>query len=154
MVGWLALPAFATLFMIKFRCTAGPYPCGFMSFTGGFSGHWLLGAVLFLGGWTLAALALSVMSRLAWRVWMERLGRGITPLLGLWVAVAWETLPISIIHPPSHGGPCPDLPIICHDLPLLGLGGLAYWGLPFVLWAAGTTLVDLMRAFRDTRGPA
>lgn len=133
--------------MIKLRCATGPYPCGFMSFTGGFTWHWLLGVALFLGGWGLAAVVLGAVRPIAWQAWMEKLGRGITPCLGLWLAVVWETLPVRIIHPPSHGGPCPDLPIICHDLPFLGFGGLAYWGGPFVLWAAGTTAVDLIKIF-------
>ncbi len=133
--------------MIKLRCATGPYPCGFMSFTGGFTWHWLAGAALFLLGWGLAGVALSALKPIGWRGWLEAVGRGAAPLLGLWLAAAWETLPVRIIHPPSYGGPCPDLPVICHDLSLFGFGGLAYWAVPFVVWAAVTTTMDVIRRF-------
>lgn len=149
LIGWLVLPAFATLFMIKLRCLpGGSYPCGFMSFTGGFTWHWVLGAAVFLGGWGLGGRLLTAVRPIAWRDWMEKLGRGMAPLLGLWLAVVWETLPIGIIHPPSHGGPCPDLPVICHDIPVLGWGGLLYWTVPFGFWAVSTLCADLRRASR------
>lgn len=137
--------------MVKLRCALAPYPCGFMSFTGGFTWHWLVGAALFVGGWGLASLVLTVARAIDWGVWMEKLGRGMTPLLGLWLAVVWETLPVQVIHPPSHGGPCPNLPVICHDLPLLGFGGLLYWSIPFILWAAVTVGKDLGDVFREDR---
>jgi hypothetical protein len=148
LVGWLVLPAFSTLFMVKLRCAIGPYPCGFMSFTGGFTWHWLVGAAVFLTGWSLASALLAGIRRIGWWRWTERLGRGMTPLLGLWLAVLWEMLPVRIIHPPSYGGPCPDLPVICHDLPLFGFGGLAYWAVPFVMWAAVTMTMDVIAVLR------
>jgi hypothetical protein len=119
-----------------------------MSFTGGFTWHFLVGAAAFLVTWGFAAALLHQIRPVGWTTWMERLGRAGAPGLGLWVTVVWETLPVAIIHPPSYGGPCPDLPVICHDLPLLGFGGLLYWTAPFGLWALVTLWTDLKRALR------
>lgn len=135
--------------MIKLRCATGPYPCGFMSFTGGFTWHWLAGAAVYLAGWGLAGATLTAVKPIGWRRCLEALGRAATPLLGLWLGVVWETLPVRIIHPPSHGGPCPDLPVICHDLPLFDFGGLAYWAVPFVVWSVVTTAVDVIAMLRE-----
>jgi hypothetical protein len=154
LVGWLVGIPFSVLVMIKLRCTIDAYPCGFMSFTGGFTWHLLVGAVVFLVTWGFAGALLHQIRPVGWTTWMERLGRAGAPGLGLWVAVIRETLPVRVIHPPSYGGPCPDLPVICHDLPLLGFGGLLYWTAPFGLWAVVTLWVDLKRALRrgDSNG--
>lgn len=148
-VGWLVLPAFSTLFMIKLRCTLADYPCGFMSFMGGFTWHFLIGAAIFLGVWGLTATILNRLRPHGWSTWMAFLGRAGAPLLGLWVAVIWITLPIGIIHPPSFGGPCPDIPIICHDLPFLGFGGTLWWTAPFLLWSMVTLCADLKRSLQQ-----
>jgi hypothetical protein len=124
--------------MIKLRCATNAYPCGFMSFAGGFTWHLLVGAAAFLGIWGLAAALLHRVRPVGWTTWMEGLGRAGAPLLGLWLAVISETLPVRVIHPPSHGGPCPDLPVICHDLEFLGFGGLLYWTASFGLSAVVT----------------
>lgn len=134
--------------MVKLRCRTAPYPCGFMSFTGGFTWHFLVGVVVFLGAWGLSAALLHRVRPLGWATWMECVGRAGGPLLGLWVAVIWETLPVGIIHPPSYGGPCPDLPVICHDLPFLGFGGLLWWTAPFGAWTMVTLWTDLKQALR------
>lgn len=144
LIGALGALPFSVLVMIKLRCSIDAYPCGFMSFTGGFTWHLLVGLVIYIGMWILTSIALNLGDSSIGRArWMEILGCSSTPLLGLWIAVVWEMLPVSVIHPPLFGGPCPSLPIICHDTPLLGFGGLAYWALPFVSWAAYTVYVDL-----------
>ena len=114
-----------------------------MSFTGGFTWRLPVGLVIYLGLWMLGGIALHVSHSLGILRCVEILGRSSVPLLGLSIAVVWETLPISVIHPPAFGGPCPSLPIICHDMPVVGFGGLAYWTLPFVLWAAYTAYIDI-----------
>lgn len=142
-IGILGGLLFSVLFMIKLRCSIDAYPCGFMSFTGGFTWHLLVGIAIYVGVWILSAIALHLRHSLGIVIWLEILGRSSVPLLGLSIAVVWETLPISVIHPPAFGGPCPSLPIICHDMPVSGFGGLAYWTLPFVLWAAYTAYRDI-----------
>lgn len=57
-------------------------------------------------------------------------------LAGIWAYVVWVALPISIIHPANLGGICPGLPLICHDIPLLGFGGGLWWAGPFMAAAA------------------
>lgn len=146
LIGSLAAVWLSVLFMIKLRCRIAEYPCGFMSFTGGFTWHLFVGLVIFLGTWALAAVALNHVRSLGWWTWMDFLGRSMAPLLGLGIAVIWEVLPVSVIHPPFVGGPCPDLPVICHDIPLLGFGGLAYWSAPFLAWTAVTLWLDLKQA--------
>ena len=145
LVGWLSAILFSVLFMIKLRCSTGEYGCGFMSLTGGLTWHLIPGLVGFLVLWALCAVILNMVSPNGWSMWMNRLGRAMTPLLGLGIAVVWEILPVSIIHPPSVDGPCPDLPIICHDIPVMGFGGLLYWTVPFVVWAAMTIWKDVSR---------
>ena len=122
---WLiaSLGAFPFLGMVKFRCHFGNgWPCGWMSFYGGVTWHIIPAA------WITLSVGLIA--------WSLNLDRALRPLVGAWLALAWYTLPVGIIHPPSHGGPCPEWPILCHDRPLLGFGGLFYWLAPFVTWTA------------------
>jgi hypothetical protein len=147
--GGLAGILFAMLFMIKFRCSVAAYSCWFMSFTGGFTWHVVPGLVAFSAGWIAVSGLLNRSRPLTLWAWMERVGRSLTPLLGLGIVAVWEVLPVALIHPPSHGGVCPDLPIICHDTPLLGRGGLLYWSVPFVLWAVCTLAADVTRALKE-----
>ena len=144
-VGGIAALCFATLFMIKLRCAVDAYPCGFMSFTGGFTWHFFAGLLSFAMLWILAGVLLNMMRASGWLVWMDHLGRAMAPLLGLGIAVVWEILPVTIIHPPYVDGPCPDIPIICHDIPVLGFGGLLYWTAPFMIWTAWTIWTDVGR---------
>jgi hypothetical protein len=139
----MAAGLFSILFMIKLRCNIAEYPCGFMSFAGGITWHLLAGFVTFTGAWVITGMILNKWLSLGWRVWVDTLGRSMTPLLGLGIAVLWEVLPVQVIHPPSHGGPCPSIPIICHDTPLWGFGGLAFWSLPFLAWTAVLLLHDI-----------
>jgi hypothetical protein len=148
-IGWMVVPAFSILFMIKLRCMTEAYPCGFMSFTGGFTWHLVLGFVVFIAMWALSGAVLNCVYPINWADWMGILGRSMIPLVGLWLAVVWEVLPVSLIHPPTHGGPCPFLPIVCHDTPLMGFGGLAYWAGPFVLWAAVFVCRDVKHTIRE-----
>jgi hypothetical protein len=129
--------------MIKLRCGIDSYPCGFMSFSGGFTWHVLPGLLGFIACWMLVATILNGISTIGWFEWMEGLGRSTAPLLGLWIAVVWEILPIAIIHPPELGGRCPSLPVICHDVPLMGRGGLLYWSVPFGIWTMATMWRDI-----------
>ena len=146
-IGSMACIWFSILFMIKLRCSVtDEHVCGFMSFTGGFSWHLFVGLLVFLGSWSLASFMLNHAQAKGWSVWMDQLGRSMTPLLGLVIAVIWEILPSEVIHPSFDRGSCPDLPIICHDIPLMGLGGLFYWTAPFILWAAVNMWMDIKQA--------
>jgi len=122
----IILVPYVFLGMIKLRCRIDAYPCGWMSFQPGPTWHIIpvLAAVVGVG-WLLYALGLELT---------------VLPLAGGWLALAWYVMPISIIHPPSHGGHCPNVPILCHDMPVMGMGGLFYWLLPFVAWT-GVRLV-------------
>ena len=136
---------FSILFMIKVRCRTGAYGCGFMSFTGGFTWHIIAGLMVFLGMWALCGAILSCSLDGGWLFSMDHFGRAMTPLLGLSVAVIWEILPVWLIHPPFVDGMCPDLPIICHDIPLWGYGGLLYWTAPFFIWTVIAVWWDVNR---------
>jgi hypothetical protein len=150
-VGTFAGMCFSILFMIKLRCAVDSYPCGFMSFTGGLTWHLLPGLMGFAAAWMLCAAMLNRTRGIGWFEWMGRIGRSMAPLLGLWIAVVWESLPVEIIHPHEFGGVCPSLPIICHDIPLMGFGGLLYWSAPFGIWAAVTIWRDISLVVdRDT----
>jgi hypothetical protein len=144
----------STLFMIKLRCLpGGNYPCGFMSFFGGFTWHFFAGLVFSVAIWVLSAFFLmkNLGGHLVGR--MAEVGYWARPLVGLSLAFVWEILPVSIIHPPAQGGPCPNIPVICHDMPFLGYGGLLYWGLPFVIWATFTLYCGIrteLEQFRPT----
>jgi hypothetical protein len=142
-VGSFVCICFSILVMIKLRCAIDSYPCGFMSFTGGFTWHLLPGLFGFTASWMLGAAVLNSMSAIGWFESMERLGRSMAPLLGLWIAVVWEILPVGIIHPHEYGGECPSLPVICHDIPLMGHGGLLYWSAPFGIWSIATMWSDI-----------
>lgn len=144
LIGLLAAIPFSVLSMIKLRCLTGPFNCGFMSFLDGFTWHLFAGLIGFVILWVVGSAAFNRFRPFGWSIWMEKFGRLISPLLGLWVSVLWETLPVPVIHPPSHGGPCPSIPIICHDTPFLGRGGLLYWAAPFILWTA----VSLWQEFK------
>jgi len=151
LIGMAASPALAILAMIKLRCSfiGANYPCGFMAFTGGFTWHILIGLGAFFGLWGMGSLVGNAFRPRGWVHWMQFLGRAAAPLMGLWLAVLWEVMPVSVIHPPEHGGSCPLLPVICHDTPLFGLGGLDYWAGPFVVWACVLIVMDL-RSFLAT----
>jgi hypothetical protein len=116
--------------MVKLRCRidAPSYPCGWMSFHSGITWHAMPVALI------IAACAAVV--------YRARLTYIVAPLAGGWAGLAWYAMPVRIIHPPAFGGHCPDIPILCHDMPLFGLGGLFYWLLPFALW----TVLRLVRA--------
>ena len=107
--------------MIRIRCKFDGFNCGWMSFSPGITWHIIPAALIIV--------------LIAWTIYHLGMTEAAKPLTGAWLALVWYSLPVSVIHPPSHGGPCPNIPIICHDLPLLGMGGLFYWLLPFVLWA-------------------
>lgn len=149
-VGCLAGICFSILFMIKMRCKTDTYGCGFMSFTGGFTWHLFAGLAVFGGMWALCGLILSRSVSEEWQFTMNHLGRAMTPLLGLGIAVVWEVLPVSLIHPPFVDGVCPDLPIICHDIPVWGYGGLLYWTAPFFAWATISIWLDVNRLLGRT----
>ena len=124
-VAWLALSlgAFPFLGMVKLRCRfAEGWPCGWMSFHGGITWHIIPATWIMLSVGVIA--------------WTLNTDRALHPLAGAWLALVWYSLPAWFIHPPSHGGSCPDWPILCHDRPLFGIGGLAYWLAPFIAWTA------------------
>ncbi len=150
-VGSAASIAFGILSMIKIRCASGDYPCGFMAFTGGFTWHFVPGFFLFVGLWGVASVIGNAFHRIGWLRWAERVGRSGVPLLGLWLAVLWETMPVHYIHPPAVGGVCPSLPVICHDVPVAGRGGLGFWVAPFILWALAVIVWDLLKLAKDGR---
>ena len=81
-IGWIVIPAFSTLFMIKLRCMTEAYPCGFMSFRGGFTWHLLLGFVVFVAMWALSGAVLNCVYPRNWADWMSILGRSMIPLVG------------------------------------------------------------------------
>ena len=122
--------------MIQWRCKiSGGFECGWMSFGGGVTWHF----------WASAGIVMMVLGCTSWAIarvrrsrWIDEL-RELTfasrALVGLWVYAIWVALPIAIIHPPSHGGPCPNIPLVCHDIPLLGLGGGFWLAVPFILVA-------------------
>jgi hypothetical protein len=143
-IGVLASIAFAVLGMIKLRCTLSSAPCGFMSFTGGFTWHFFVALLLFLAVWSAGSWLGNASVPAGWGQWMAVLGRAAAPLIGLWLAVCWETLPVHLIHPPQFGGICPSLPMICHDTPLAGRGGLGFWTAPFALWAMVLLVSDVV----------
>jgi hypothetical protein len=109
--------------------------------SGGFCGHILIGGILWHFWAALAILAISfsslslvLSSRHRTRPLQELDNRfsSIRPLTGLWVWLVWQNVPVeSSIHPPNLGGTCPKIPVICHDVPLLGLGGAFWWTAPF-----------------------
>jgi len=140
------------LLMIKVRCRLESYPCGFMSFTGGFTWHILIGLGLLPAGWFMFAGLLNNFKRKGVLQWMQIIGFCSKPLLGLSVAVIWEILPVSVIHPPSHGGPCPNIPVLCRDLSMFGFGGLLYWSAPFVIWALFSILNGIRSEFGKGAG--
>jgi hypothetical protein len=108
--------------MIRIRCKFDiGFNCGWMSFSPGITWHIIPAALIIV--------------LIAWSIYHLGMAEAVKPLSGAWLALIWYSLPVGVIHPPSHGGPCPNIPIICHDFPLLGIGGLFYWLLPFVLWA-------------------
>ena|SRR5437867_3653460 len=148
LIGGFVCIFFSVLFMVKLRCAIDAYPCGFMSFTGGFTWHLFPGLIGFLGSWILISTFLNSIHALGWSAWMQRLGLAMSPLLGLSIALFWEVLPVQLIHPPTHGGPCPSLPIICHDTPWMGRGGLLYWTAPFVIWAVLSVWRDVTQVVR------
>lgn len=135
------LPTLATIFMpyvflgmVKIRCRFdAPFQCGWMSFTHGVTWHILIAAV--------------IVGFVAFAVHRFGLTEAAKPLSGGWLALSWSVLPVTVIHPPSYGGPCPDIPIICHDLPLFALGGLFFWLLPFLVWSTIRTVIHL-RSFQ------
>lgn len=113
--------------MVKLRCRLGAgFSCGWMSLHPGVTWHILP--------------TLVVVTALGIVTWKLGLLDAVKPLAGGWLALAWYSLPVSIIHPPTHGGPCPRIAVICHDMPLFGMGGLGWWLLPFVAWAGVTVL--------------
>lgn len=113
---------YVILGMVKIRCTFdAPFPCGWMSFIHGVTWHVIVSAV--------------IVGLVGFVVHRFRLTEAVKPLGGAWLALFWILLPVSVIHPPSHGGPCPRIPVVCHDLPLFSLGGLFYWLLPFFIWS-------------------
>jgi hypothetical protein len=113
---------YVLLGMVRIRCKFGiGFNCGWMSFSPGIT-------------WHIIPVAIGV-SLMAWAISHVRLTEAVKPFSGAWLGLIWYSLPIDVIHPPSHGGPCPNIPIICHDVPLLGIGGLFYWLFPFALWA-------------------
>ena len=146
--GWLigisaAIP-FSVLFMIQYRCKSSgdSYRCGLMSFEGGLTWHILVGLLLFTFLWALASWVTQHLYNRELSACFNDLGYSLSPLLGLWVAVIWETLPRGIIHPVGEGGQCPWLPVICHDVPLWEIGGLTYYAIPFVVWTIVSFIVD------------
>ena len=149
LIGVAGAVPFSILFMIKLRCSIGAYPCGFMSFAGGLTWHIMLGLAAYIGLWVISASGLHLVGRSIglWQ-WIDILGRASAPLSGLWIAVVWESLPIRVIHNPLNGGLCPDLQVVCHDTPLFGWGGLAYWASPLLLWAASTVIYDIVLTMR------
>ncbi|GEM_PF-6578736 len=134
-IATIAAVAFGILFMVKARCLGGQYPCGFMSFQGGFTWQILPGIAIMFGGLALLAVLLGYIKHVRFPKALHITGKSAAPLVGLWLVVLWEILPIHIIHPASHGGICPSIPIICHDMPLFSMGGLFWWPLPFLSWA-------------------
>lgn len=125
--------------MIRIRCRFGTgFNCGWMSFTPGVTWHIIPAAI--------------VVGVVVWLIHYLRMMELVKPLSGAWVGLLWYSLPIAVIHPPSHGGPCPSIPIICHDVPLLGMGGLFYWLLPFVLWTMFRVGAKLMTGSGSASG--
>jgi hypothetical protein len=122
--------------MIQWRCKiSGGYDCGH-AFSGGISWHfWAALAILAI---SFASLAVVFSWRQQTRP-LQELGNLLLAsraLAGLWAYILWAELPIPVSHPPSHGGTCPKIPLVCHDMPLGGFGGGLWWTGPFVASAA------------------
>lgn len=122
--------------MIQWRCKiSGGYDCGDISI-GGIS--WHLWAALGLLAFSFAFIAI-VHSWTRHTKLFDEFGKVLyagRALAGIWGYVFWVALPISIIHPPGLGGICPDIPLVCHDIPVMGFGGGLWWAGPFFSAAA------------------
>ena len=141
---------FAYLFMIKYRCMTGDFNCGFMGFQDGFTWHFWLGLAIAVAMWCGVSLVINLRFACGIRNSMRRLAAGSYPLLGLVIPCVWETLPRSLIHTPDLGGRCPDIPVICHDVAVLGFGGLPFLTIPFLVWALAVTLTTVKRGAFST----
>lgn len=142
--GILTSVAVGLLAGTKYECLTQAYPCGDILYQSYFP------------------LATGIAIGLSFVVWMVfsvifsmhpfRLGLTTKPLSGLWFVVFWMNLPRTFIHPPLHDvvcpdrpggvcdiaqrGVCPNIPVLCHDVPLFNHGLLLWMSLPFILWAA------------------
>jgi hypothetical protein len=152
MVDWLVgIPFSVLVIVIKLRCMIDDYPCGFCGFYGGFTWHFWMGVVTFIGigdgcspapsGSTYGVDYLDGTVRSC----CSTLGRVLdSSNLGNFTTGDYS--------PAQPGGPCPDLPIICHDIPLFGFSGLLYWMVPFALWAVVTVWTDIKQASKERDG--
>ena len=136
--------------MIQWRCKLGfGYACGFMSFTGGFTYHFWIALLMIVAGIVLTALLLYFWRR-EQSVFLQLKGVlfAVRALAGVSIYAVWVSLPVPFIHFPDLGGSCPNIPLVCHDIPLLGLGGAFWYIIPFVLLASAGYLRHITQSFR------
>jgi hypothetical protein len=125
----------------KIACRDPDYPCGDMLYASHLPAETVVAVVAAFAAWLVAAIG--------FRVPAGRLALAVRPLAGLWLVVIWKNLPRPFIHVPRFGGGCPDLPLLCHDVPLFGYGELLWMSLPFLAWAAWTGLLAVRRSGKD-----
>jgi hypothetical protein len=122
--------------MIEWRCKiSGGYPCGDI-YIGGISWHFWASLGLLVASFTLIAIVQSLIRQTKLFGELGNLLYAARAFAGIWAYVFWISLPQSIIHPPTHGGSCPNIPLICHDIPVMGFGGAIFWAGPFIAAAA------------------
>lgn len=134
--------------MIEWRCKiSSGYDCGDI-FVGGISWHvWAALGILVIG-FAFIILMQSLRRHTSLAHELSDLLYAARALAGIWAYVLWIALPQSIIHPPSayRGGACPEIPLICHDIPVMGFGGGLWWAGPFFAAAAFGVLRYVLRS--------
>lgn len=128
LAGALICLAVGILVGTKIECSTTRYRCGDMLYQSYLPAVTVVSVVLAFALWIAAAAVL--------RVAPGRLALSVRPLAGLWLVILWKVLPRPFIHPVGWGGSCPTIPLLCHDVPLLGHGELLWMSLPFLGWAA------------------
>lgn len=116
--------------MIQWRCRIFEYPCGDIFF-GGISWHFWVTLGLLSASFVFSAIVRSLTRQTKPLRELGSLLYAARALAGIWAYVLWVALPISIIHPPRLGGACPNITLVCHDIPLMGFGGGFWWAAPF-----------------------
>jgi hypothetical protein len=128
--GPVILGAPAVWAMVQWRCKlSSRYACGDI-LDDGVSWHLWAALTILATGVTLIAGVLSLRQRTGILHELNNLLFASRALAGVWAYVFWASLPIPIIHAPDNGI-CPNIPLVCHDIPLAGLGGGFWWAGPF-----------------------
>ena len=138
LAGFLSCTAIGLLAGTKYECMTARYRCGDMLYSPYFPWETGMAIAAALLAWWLVSKTIGVKAAVS-GLWTK-------PLAGLWLVVFWKVLPAPFIHVPRYGGSCPNIPLLCHDIPLFGFGELLWMSLPFIGW----TLWDMYR-WRQSR---